>query len=90
MRTANERLEDLETRLAQLEREHIAVISSTYWAALTVLKSLHESKKINYIEKRLAGEMVEQSMLESLAPFPALLDHLKLFVFRARWRRQDG
>ena len=90
MRTANERIEDLEQKVALMERDVQSIAGSVLWTADAVLTGLLESRKINYIEKRLALEKIELALTESLVLCPTILDQLKHSFWSVKHKGQGA
>ena len=86
MKTPNERLDDLDQRIAILERTRLTAVSAAYGAVLAALQSLKDNRVIQGVHVRSAKAAMEQSFKESFATQPELLDALRYGHFDEPWR----
>lgn len=84
MRTANERIEELEERMELVERRQVAALSAAYEAIDAALQSLRDNRAIQTIHHKLVMEEVRRRLDQSLSGYPDLLDQLH----RGYWPRR--
>ena len=90
MRTANERIEDLERRVEQLDRDRLGAVTAAYAATDAALRAMRDNKLIQGVHYRVAQGMMEQATREALATYPDLLEAVAYGFFPSRWKRQDA
>lgn len=86
MKTPSERLEELEERIAVLERTRLSAVSAAYGAVISAIQSLKDNRVIQGVHVRSARDAMEQSFKESFASQPELLDALRFGHFHEPWR----
>lgn len=86
MRTPTERLDELEERMEQAERNQIVALSAAYEAFNAALQSLKDNRVIQGIHHKLAIEDVQKALNEKLSGHPELLDQLRYHYWPRRFR----
>ena len=82
MKTPTERLDELEERLAKLERERLGSITAAYAAIEPAMRCLRDERLIQGVNLRSIQASMEQEVKEVLASYPDLLDALRYTRFK--------